>query len=111
MKLDEARKVLNLEDVVEGSVEPAEYAKLINARYEKLYLANGPPSGSKYLQSKIFRAKESIEEDYKRRHGISTIPEDFAAKYTQEKTAAEATLNDTPPPMDDTHSKKTPPSA
>lgn len=45
--------------------------QLLNSRYEQLYSANSvEKSGSFYLQSKIFRAKEVIDDDFERRYGF-----------------------------------------
>lgn len=92
MRLDEAKKILNLEKEEEAKLEPEELAKLLNTRYETLYLANQLPTGSFYLQSKIFRAKETMEDEFRRKHGISLLPktQPAAAATTETPAAADA---------------------
>jgi import inner membrane translocase subunit TIM16 len=91
MRLDEAKKVLNIEPSEEQTLEPEELAKVINTRYETLYTANSLPQGSFYLQSKIFRAKETLEEDFKRKYGISLVPRAQPAGEQTSAAGAEAT--------------------
>jgi import inner membrane translocase subunit TIM16 len=104
MRLDEARKILSVETKETVDVDPLEYGKLINSRYEHLYNTNSVEhGGSFYLQSKIFRAKEVIEEDFKRRHGISLAPGVFkptpsVAGSAASESAAAASSTTTPPP-------------
>lgn len=91
MRLDEAKKVLNIEPAEEQTLEPEEFAKVLNARYESLYLANAAPAGSFYLQSKIFRAKEVVEDDFKRKHGFSLAPKPAPKTPAAEAKQAETT--------------------
>jgi hypothetical protein len=60
MEVDEALQVLN--------IPKSEFrTDKITERYERMFLANDPASGgSFYLQSKVFRAKESLEEELSR---------------------------------------------
>ena len=73
--------------------------QLLNNRYEQLYSNNSvEKSGSFYLQSKIFRAKEVIDDDFERRYGFKPfkIKADAAAAPGEGPPAdAKAT---TPPP-------------
>ena len=58
--LREAREILNLEDGEETDL------KKINSQYEKYMKSLDPDNGgSFYLQSKVFRAKEALEEEIK----------------------------------------------
>ena len=73
--------------------------QLLNTRYEQLYSNNSvEKSGSFYLQSKIFRAKEVIDDDFERRYGFKPfkIKADAAAA-PGEGPAADAKAT-TPPP-------------
>ncbi|GFT98887.1 mitochondrial import inner membrane translocase subunit tim16 [Nephila pilipes] len=54
MTLDEARNILNVTEL-----EP----ELIKKHFEHLFKVNERPSGSLYLQSKVFRAKERLDEE------------------------------------------------
>lgn len=96
MRLDEAKKVLNIEPSEEKTLEPEALAKVINTRYETLYQANALPSGSFYLQSKIFRAKETLEEEFKRKYGISLVPKPPTAAETAAAAAAAEPAKATP---------------
>ena len=58
--LREAREILNLEEGEETDL------KKINSQYEKYFKSLDPDNGgSFYLQSKVFRAKEALEEEIK----------------------------------------------
>ena len=99
MRLDEARKILSVETKETAGVDPLEYGKLINSRYEHLYNTNSVEhGGSFYLQSKIYRAKEVIEEDFKKRHGISLAPGVFKPTPSPAAAADSAAASATTPP-------------
>lgn len=89
MRLEEAKKVLNIEPA-EEAMEATELSRIINERYERLYTSNAAPAGSFYLQSKIFRAKEALEEDFKKKYGISLAPKPDAQQQQQQTDAAKA---------------------
>ncbi|KAH8240518.1 hypothetical protein KR038_001846, partial [Drosophila bunnanda] len=56
MTLTEARLILNIKDLSDQGK--------INANYQHLFEANEKPSGGTfYLQSKVFRAKERIDQE------------------------------------------------
>ena len=59
MSQDEALKILNFEAM------PKSYDEVV-AQYDKYFTANDPKKGgSFYVQSKVFRAKETLEQDFK----------------------------------------------
>ncbi|KAJ3292598.1 mitochondrial import inner membrane translocase subunit TIM16 [Borealophlyctis nickersoniae] len=67
MTADEAAQILNVGK--EPSMED------IVKRYETLFKANDPATGgSFYLQSKVFRAKERLEMELKRKAGVDGDP-------------------------------------
>lgn len=71
--LTEARQILNIDKT--EVTDPVELKALINKNYEHLYLSNEvPKGGSFYIQSKLFRAKEVLEQEFVRKHRISLAP-------------------------------------
>lgn len=94
MTLDEARMILNLKTAAETEKE----ALLKN--YEHLFATNAPPapkgktgggSGSFYVQSKIVRARERLEAEWK--EAAKMAEEKKAAATEQSKQAAENDSN------------------
>lgn len=75
---------LNILELTKADIDPVK----INAKYEKYFQANDPDKGgSFYLQSKVFRAKESLEELMR----IRALAEAEAlAKTAKEKEAGES---------------------
>ena len=73
MAKDEALKVLNFER------KPKSINELVE-RYDRYFAANDPnKGGSLYVQSKVLRAKEVLEEEY---------PEDERAEFEKLQAAA-----------------------
>eukprot|EP00808_Paulinella_micropora_P014055 g5769.t1 len=83
IKLDEARKILNIK---EGQTRAE-----MKARYEYLFKANEGTDGSFYLQSKIYRAKERLDELYDELEGPEKEVEESEAKEASEGEMGEKT--------------------
>jgi import inner membrane translocase subunit TIM16 len=67
MKVEEALQVLNLEQALLAKSH-TEVESAIEKQYERYFSANDPEKGgSFYLQSKIYRAKESLTDELRRK--------------------------------------------
>lgn len=88
MPLDEAYRVLNIEaPSLSNSGQKVEFQTVHDA-YAKLFASNDITNGgSFYLQSKVFRAREAVQQHMQRR-GQSTKFETAPPKSSQQQSEA-----------------------
>lgn len=78
MTLEEAMKILNVEDIHD--------AEKLQESYQRLFEMNEKTKGgSFYLQSKVFRAKERIDDEFKAASSASSSASSSTSDQTQKK--------------------------
>jgi len=90
MRLDEAEKILNIDK--DKHLEPQELRRLLNERYKTMYELNSVENGgSFYLQSKLFRAKEVLEAEFRRKYQMTLVPKEAFLQTQKQKSQPNAT--------------------